>query len=101
MTARYGLYRIDYDPPPIPDRRFDWSYVHDQYDGPGDRRCGRAESLDDARNEIDALEQDMLEECCGVSSPGHCAAKSCLLRDHFLALAEAYEPAAGRRGAAA
>lgn len=34
----YRLFNIEYDPKPIPDRRFDWSAVHRDYDGPGDNR---------------------------------------------------------------
>lgn len=50
---RYGDWTITHDPKPIPDRRWDWSFVHDDYDGPGDDRCGDAASLEACKAEID------------------------------------------------
>jgi len=44
---RYGKWRIEpTDPlPPISNwQKFAWSYVHDDYDGPEDNRCGYADS---------------------------------------------------------
>lgn len=37
----YRGWHISYDPPPIPDRRFDWRAVHDEYDAwnDGDGWC--------------------------------------------------------------
>ena len=69
MEAReitYRGYTISHDPPPIPDRRFDWSYVHEDYDGapnnpgegPADHRCGHAASVGACRAEIDEIEDD-------------------------------------------
>lgn len=62
----YRGYRITYDPKPIPDRRWDWDFVHEDYDGapnypgdgPGDHRCGNAASVEACRAEIDMLEDD-------------------------------------------
>ncbi len=45
MTILYRGYLIDRDPPPIPDRRHDWRWVHRDYDGPEDGRCGTSPSL--------------------------------------------------------
>lgn len=55
----YRGYVITYDAPPIPDRRWDWHFVHENYDGApdsGDHRHGDAASLTDAMCEIDLIE---------------------------------------------
>lgn len=57
-VLRHGAYTIDYDPPPIPIRAHDWRFVHDDYDGPGDRRCGTAASVEACIAEIDEIEAD-------------------------------------------
>jgi hypothetical protein len=44
--------------PPIPTPWPLFEYVHKNYDGPGDGRCGVAESLEDAMREIDELEDE-------------------------------------------
>lgn len=52
-------YGISYDPPPIPDRRYDWAFAHDDYDGApdsGDMRCGVGPSIEDCKRQIDELE---------------------------------------------
>jgi hypothetical protein len=49
----YRGYVIYYDPPPIPDRRYDWHFYHRHYDGEGDPRHGDAASLGAAMAEID------------------------------------------------
>lgn len=57
----YRGYVVTYDPPPIPDRRWDWHFAHEQFDGApdaGDRRHGDAASLTDAMHEIDSIEDD-------------------------------------------
>jgi hypothetical protein len=54
----YRGYHIEYDPPPIPDRRFDYGFSHVEYGGPGDPRCGRARSVEEAKSEIDMLYED-------------------------------------------
>ena len=53
MATKYRGYVIEYDPPPIPVRIHDWSFVHEDYDGPEDGRCGTAATLWDAKREID------------------------------------------------
>jgi len=54
-AAKYKGYWIKYDPPGIPVRHWDWQYVHEEYDGPEDGRCGAAASLEDAKQQIDDL----------------------------------------------
>jgi hypothetical protein len=57
----YKNYRVTYDPPPIPDRSHDWSFVHDEYDGAPDaydRRAGDASSAEAAIAEIDEIEAE-------------------------------------------
>lgn len=52
----YRGYHIRFDPPPIPVRSFDWSWVHDDYDGApdgNDNRCGASASLEQAKADID------------------------------------------------
>lgn len=54
----YRGYLISYDPPPIPSRAYDYSFAHVDYDGPGDPRFGRAESVLGCRCEIDLIEDE-------------------------------------------
>lgn len=56
MTVLYKDYSITYDPKPVPDRDFDFDWVHNNYDGPGDSRCGNAASLVEAKKQIDEIE---------------------------------------------
>jgi len=65
--TRYGPWTIYFDPPPIPDRRFDWHFVHDNYDasyeGPEDGwvsngLSGAAESFAAALNGCDENEDE-------------------------------------------
>jgi hypothetical protein len=56
--VEYGRWKIHFEPPPIPIRRHDWSFWHDDYDGPGDPRCGTAESLEAARRAVDEHEEE-------------------------------------------
>jgi len=55
----YRGYVITYDPPPIPDRRWDWQFQHEQFDGAEDsrdNRYGQAASLTDCFCAIDEVE---------------------------------------------
>lgn len=52
-AIHYRGYSITYWAKPIPDRRWDWDWVHDQYDGEGDPRCGQAASLGQAMADVD------------------------------------------------
>jgi len=55
----YRGYRIEYDPKPIPAScGVDWTYVHEDYDGPEDSRCGCAASADACREVIDWIEDE-------------------------------------------
>jgi hypothetical protein len=53
---KYKDFTIRYNPKPIPDRRNDWDWEHQDYDGPGDSRCGTAATAQAAMNDIDELE---------------------------------------------
>jgi len=56
---RYGSWIITYDPPPIPLRTLDWTYVHEDYDGAedsGDRRLGYAPDIATCIVEINEIE---------------------------------------------
>lgn len=57
---RYGDYVIRYNPPPIPTRMWDYEFCHVDYDGPEDKRCGRASSVEDALQQIDELQAEEL-----------------------------------------
>ena len=39
-----------------------YEFVHDEYDGPEDNRCGHADSLAEAKAEIDLMEDDAQAE---------------------------------------
>ena len=53
FTTPRGLYHIEHDAKPIPDRQHDWDWWHDDYDGgmvdavtpSRDPRCGTAGSV--------------------------------------------------------
>ena len=49
---------ITYNPKPIPDRRYDYDFVHEDYDGPGNGLCGTAASVIDAIEQIAEIEED-------------------------------------------
>ena len=55
----HGKWTITFNPKPIPDRRFDWDFVHDEYTGDEDHRSGQAASAAEAKALIYAIEQDM------------------------------------------
>lgn len=57
----YRGFQIEYDPPPVPDRRHDWRWSHPGVDGApdsGDGRIGTAPTLIDAKLAVD----DYLDE---------------------------------------
>ena len=61
LANPYRGYKIDCHPKAIPDRRWDWDYVHQDYDGTedaGDNRFGSAASWDACLVEIDNLEDE-------------------------------------------
>jgi hypothetical protein len=58
MKLSYRGYTIEFSAKPIPDRSFDWDWTSDDYDGPGDDRCGNAASEAAAMNDVDANIRD-------------------------------------------
>lgn len=62
MEISYKGWKVCYDPKPIPDRRHDWDFIHDDYDGAPDsgnrHLCGTAASFEDALRQIDEIEED-------------------------------------------
>jgi hypothetical protein len=73
QTMKYGDWHIEYDPPPIPTRQFDWHYWHDDYDGAEDacdNRHGSVASLEIAMQEIDDYEgEEFDEKGCSYGCP--------------------------------
>ena len=51
--TKYRNWVIEHNPKPIPNHRHDWDVTHEEYDGPEDGRHFTAESLDDAKNQVD------------------------------------------------
>ena len=61
MTCQLNGWTISYNPPPIPDRRWDWSFVHKDYDADddGDNGLGGcAGSVEECLNEIALIEAE-------------------------------------------
>lgn len=63
----YGEWTITYDPPPIPVRTMDWSFVHSNFDASyegeedgwvGNGLCGSAESVEACKREIAEIEEE-------------------------------------------
>lgn len=50
---KYRGYTITHNPKPIPTRGHDYDYVHDEYDGPEDGRCGSEPSVEECKTAID------------------------------------------------
>lgn len=50
-----------YAPKPIPDRRHDYDFWHDNYDGAdgGNGLCGTASSIEDAMRQIREINEEM------------------------------------------
>lgn len=57
--AEYAGYIITYSPKPIPSRAFDYDFVHPDYDGPGDTRCGNASSILACKQRIDEINDEL------------------------------------------
>lgn len=58
MNAKYKGYSITYWAKPMGDRRYDYDYQHEDYDGApdgDDNRCGSAASVEECKAEIDEL----------------------------------------------
>jgi hypothetical protein len=54
-TVKFQGYTITRNPKPGPSNSFDWDWVHDDYQGPGDDRCGWSASLADAERAIEQI----------------------------------------------
>ena len=78
--------KTKYDPPPIPDRRFDWSAVHDDYDGAEDsgsrNHIGYGQTESEALADLGRLDQEradwQLGEACAQGTCG-CPVDRCEL----------------------
>lgn len=58
----YKDYYIWFDPPPIPSRDMDWHFLHKDFDGPEDVRCGHGSNIADCQLQIDEnLESELSE----------------------------------------
>jgi hypothetical protein len=57
---RIGKWTIEYSPKPIPDRRFDYDIVHDDYE-PGNGLCSSVDSIESAMLEIQRMEEEILD----------------------------------------
>ena len=59
-TIRYRGYTIERSSPaPIPTwKDFQWAWCHEDYDGPGDRRCGQEASIEACIDAIDEVEDE-------------------------------------------
>lgn len=59
LVAMYRGYQIYYHAKPIPDRRWDYDFVHEEYDGAPDahdERHGNAGSIGECIDRIDEIE---------------------------------------------
>lgn len=56
IIQTYRGYSIVRNIKPVPDRRHDWDWCHEDYDGPGDPRCGTGESVSDCIEQINERE---------------------------------------------
>ena len=78
MEHTYREFTISHNPKPIPSRKHDWDWCHNDYDGPGDNRCGTSGSVRDAYQRIDDLisdaefDQKVMDEENGVKRCGDC-----------------------------
>lgn len=52
----YRGYNIRYDPLANPTRQYDFHFAHDDYDGPGDPRCGTGPSVEACKAMIEEME---------------------------------------------
>ena len=55
---KYQDYIITYRAKPVPTNVFDWEFAHQDYDGPGDPRCGTAASYEEAILKIQEISSD-------------------------------------------
>ena len=58
-VIKWGEYRLEFDPKPIPSRAHDWNWTHIDYDGAPDSndiRCGTGASVADCVEQIREIE---------------------------------------------
>jgi hypothetical protein len=60
--TEYKGWTISVDVKPIPSRSHDFDFVHPDYDGPGDPRCGSAASFRDCMIRIDEIMSEIEED---------------------------------------
>ena len=70
----YLIFRND-PLPPIPTRKLDWHYQHEDFDGPEDSRFGNCASADECRQEID--------DALGPEVCGHCKRMEPVVSCHY------------------
>jgi hypothetical protein len=58
---KYRGYVLSFERKPIPFRGFDWDFEAEDYDGPGDPRCGSARSIAECEREIDYMWEEWNE----------------------------------------
>lgn len=56
----YRGYDITLNPKRVRSRAFDWDFVHQDWFGPDDPRCGCCECVDDAAELIDWIEDGLM-----------------------------------------
>lgn len=56
--GKTGVWCIRREPKPIPSRKFDYDFWHEDYDGPEDGRCGNAASPAACVARIEEMEAD-------------------------------------------
>jgi hypothetical protein len=79
IVAWHRGYTITYDAKPIPDRRYDYGFAHEDFDGapidsegpPADSRYGYGESIDDCKRQIDEPLNENAPCLCGDNNPTH------------------------------
>lgn len=62
MVNEYRGYYIFFEPVPVPSKKFDYQFVHKDFDGApdsGDSRYGAAPSVQECIDKIDELEDEM------------------------------------------
>lgn len=83
---KYRGYTIIHEPPPIPWRGADWSYWHEDYDGPGDDRHGTGASQLACMHEIDEMILDELDKASAEAD--RAIAKAVATYDNIAQLAD-------------
>ena len=79
---KYKEWDIEYNPKPIPDRRFDYDAVHPDYDGAdgGNGLAFNAESIEEAKKQIDEMTCDV---CQDIIDEDECECRDCCEFVHY------------------